>query len=401
MADQQDVRERQAGPPDQDAPARGRPRGEVREPKPRERAREQERGREADRAGPPEKERKGPRWGVWILAALAIIGAVGGTIYWFSTRNLESTDDAYTDGRAITVAPQVKGIVVALEVSDNQFVRAGDVLIRIDPRDYIAARDQARGQLALAEAQLDNARLALEVKRVTDPATLAQAQAQLAAARANQVRAARDYRRYRSIDPAATSGTNVDQATAANQQASAQVSQAQAQVRQADVVPLDLGQAQAQVKQLDAQVQQAKAQLAQAELNLGYTEVAAPQDGWITKRNVERGNYVEPGGTIFSIVTRDLWVIANFKETQLNRMRPGQHVDIAVDAYPGLHLTGHVDSVQLGTGSKFSAFPPENATGNFVKIVQRVPVKIDLDGGFDQQRPLPLGISVEPTVHLR
>jgi len=348
-----------------------------------------------------EKPRRGPRWGIWILVGLVIVGAIAGGIYWFLTRNEVATDDAYTDGRAVTIAPQVKGIVVELAVNDNQYVHAGDLLVQIDPRDYAAARDQARGQLALAQAQLDNARIALDAKRVTDPAVLAAAQAQLASARANQTRAAQDYRRFHSIDPAATSRENVDQATATNQQASAQVAQANAQVRQADIVPLDLAQTQTQVRQWEGQVAQARAQLDQAELNLGYTRVTAPQEGWITKRNVERGNYVQPGATIFSLVTPQVWITANFKETQLNRMRPGQHVDIRIDAYPGLKLSGHIDSLQLGAGAKFSAFPPENATGNYVKIVQRVPVKIDIDGGLDPNRPLPLGISVEPTVQLR
>jgi membrane fusion protein (multidrug efflux system) len=126
--------------------------------------------------------------------------------------------------------------------------------------------------------------------------------------------------------------------------------------------------------------------------------VKAPQDGWITKRNVEKGNYVAPGQQIFSIVATDVWITANFKESQLVNMRPGQHVDIRVDAYPQLRLEGHVDSIQLGSGSKFTAFPPENATGNFIKIVQRVPVKIVIDKGLDPKIPLPLGISVEPKV---
>ena len=129
--------------------------------------------------------------------------------------------------------------------------------------------------------------------------------------------------------------------------------------------------------------------------------MTAPSDGWVTKRAVERGSYVQQGQQIMSLVEPDVWVTANFKETQLNRMRPGQPVSIAVDAYPGLKLRGHVDSLQLGSGAKFTAFPPENATGNFVKIVQRVPVKIVIDSGLDPAIPLPLGISVEPTVSVK
>ncbi len=136
-------------------------------------------------------------------------------------------------------------------------------------------------------------------------------------------------------------------------------------------------------------------------MNLSFTRITAPQDGWVTRRNVEQGNYLQPGGQIMALVTPDLWVTANFKETQLARMRAGQRVGIEVDAYPKLDLKGHVDSVQLGSGSKFSAFPAENATGNFVKIVQRVPVKIVIDSGLDPNQPLPLGLSVTPTVYFK
>ena len=176
---------------------------------------------------------------------------------------------------------------------------------------------------------------------------------------------------------------------------------AQAAVNQAQPVQDNIGQTDTQVSQIDAQIAQAQAQLTQAELNLSYTIITAPQDGWITKRNVEMGNYLQAGSSVFAIVTPEVWVTANFKESQLNRMRPGQKVNIAVDAYPNLKLEGHVDSIQLGSGSRFTAFPPENATGNFVKIVQRVPVKIIIDRGLDPAIPLPLGISVDPTVLLK
>ena len=153
--------------------------------------------------------------------------------------------------------------------------------------------------------------------------------------------------------------------------------------------------------QLKGQVEQAQARLDQALLNLSWTVVTAPQDGWITKRNVDVGDYVTVGQQIFSIVTPEVWITANFKESQLDRMRPGQPATIKLDAYPHLDLRGHVDSIQLGSGSKFTAFPPENATGNFIKIVQRVPVKIVIDKGLDPNLPLPLGISAVPTVDVR
>jgi len=146
-------------------------------------------------------------------------------------------------------------------------------------------------------------------------------------------------------------------------------------------------------------VAQARAQLQTAELNLSYTEVRAPFDGYVTKRNVQNGTLVQAGSALCSIVSPDIWVVANFKESQLERMRPGDKVEISVDAFPDLELQGHVESIQQGSGSRFSAFPAENATGNFVKIVQRVPVKIVIDKGLENwNQPLPLGLSVEPEV---
>jgi membrane fusion protein (multidrug efflux system) len=337
------------------------------------------------------------KW-VLLLVVLAAVSCAG--TFWYLTRNQASTDDAYTDGHAITVAPQVSGTVNALLVGDNQRVKAGDVLIEIDPRAYAAARDQAQGSLNVAEAQLANARINLEWARVDYPARLAAAQAQLAAAKATHFKADADARRQRGLPKQATTQQEVDSATAALRSADAQVDQAQAAVQQAEMVPQYIGQAEAQVRQLEAQVSLARAQLDQAELNLSWTRVTAPQDGWITKRNVEQGNYIQAGQSIFSIVTPDIWITANFKESQLDRIRRGETVDISVDAYPDLKLTGHVDSIQLGSGSRFTAFPPENATGNFVKIVQRVPVKIVIDSGMDPNRPLPLGLSVVPTVRL-
>jgi len=336
----------------------------------------------------------------WVLLLIVLVATAAATGYWYLTRDEATTDDAYTDGHAVTIAPQVPGTVVALNVDDNQRVKAGDVLIEIDPRAYAAARDQARASLQVAEAQLANARTALDAAKIDFPARLAVAQAQLAAARATWFKADADARRQRGLPRQATSQQDIDNANAALRSADAQVEQAQAAVRQAEVAPQMIAEAEAQVRQLEAQVALAHAQLDQAELNLSWTKVAAPRDGWITRRNVEQGNYVQAGQSIFAIVTPEIWITANFKESQLARMRPGQRVDISVDAYPSLALVGHVDSIQLGSGSRFTAFPPENATGNFVKIVQRIPVKITIDSGLDPNLPLPLGLSAVPTVHL-
>jgi membrane fusion protein, multidrug efflux system len=350
-----------------------------------------------------EKSRPRERRGRIVLAGILIFGLlIGGAIYyWLSTRNIEWTDDAYTDGRAVAIAPQVSGLVVSLDVRDNEFVRNGQALIHIDPRQYEIDRDSAQGALDIAQHQLAAQKFGAEIARKNFPARLKQAQAQLASAKAVEAKAQADDRRQRSLPKAATAQQEVDAAAAALRQAQAQVLQAEAQVVEAEPVPQQIGQADAQVGQLKGQVEQARAKLDQALLNLSWTVVAAPQDGWITKRNVEKGNYVTAGQQIFSIVAPEVWITANFKESQLNRMRPGQPVTVELDAYPLLDLRGHVDSIQLGSGSKFTAFPPENATGNFVKIVQRVPVKIVIDKGLDSNLPLPLGISAVPTVDVR
>jgi membrane fusion protein, multidrug efflux system len=336
---------------------------------------------------------------IGIIVVLLI--ATGGTFYWFETRNLESTDDAYTDGRAVNIAAQVSGTVLSLDVNDNQFVKKDDLLIHIDPRQYVNDRDQAEGQLSTAKAQYEGQQLGAEIARKNFPAQLEQAQAQLATAKANLAKTQADYERQQSLPKLATSQQDVDAATSALRQAQAQVMLADAQVSQNSPVPQRIGQTDTEVGQLKGQVEQAQGRLDQANLNLSWTMVRVPQDGWITKRNVEVGNYVTAGQQLFSIVAPEVWITANFKESQLADMRKGQPVRIKVDAYPALDLRGHVDSIQLGSGSKFTAFPPENATGNFVKVVQRVPVKIVIDSGLDPNIPLPLGISVEPTVTVR
>ncbi len=340
------------------------------------------------------------RWPLIILAVVVVLAIIGGLIYWLMTRNLATTDDAYTDGNAVSIAPKISGYVTELDVNDNIFVHAGDVLLRIDQRDYITARDQAAANLSLARAQLVSAQLDLEISRVRSPAQAEQAKAQLAQARASQTLAALTYRRQHEVDQRATTRTDVDQANAQLQSNSAQVNSAEAQLRIADLVQQNIAEAEAAVTEREAQVKQAEANLEQAEINLSYTIIRAPQDGRVTRRNVQLGTFVQAGQQAFYLVTPALWVVANFKETQLTRIHPGETVDITVDAYPALTLRGHVDSIQDGSGDRFSTFPAENATGNYVKIVRRVPVKIIVDSGIDKKQGLPLGISVSPTVHL-
>ncbi len=348
-------------------------------------------------AQPPAKKRSSmvPRAiGILVL----IIAVAAGVYYYISTRNIESTDDAYTDGRAVTIAPHVAGYVTELLVNDNQRVKKGQVLARIDQRDYIIARDQAQANLLQVEARERAAEFASAIALKNFPARLSQAQGQLVQAQGQLFQAQTDYKRQHAVARAATTQQNIDQSTAALQQAQGNVTAMQASVEAAEPVQENIHQQDEQVSELQGEVKQAQAQLDQAELNLSYTNIVAPQDGWITKRNIEVGNYLQVAATIFSIVTPDVWVTANFKESQLDRMRPGQKVAISVDAYPGLKLEGHVDSVQLGSGSRFTAFPPENATGNFVKIVQRVPVKLVFDDKPDASLPIGPGLVVSPIV---
>lgn len=344
------------------------------------------------------KGKKNSKLPLIILAIVVVIGAIAGGIWWFLHRNQIDTDDAYTEGRAVLIAPQVNGYVVTLAVNDNQFVHKGDLLVQIDPRPYVAARDVAQAQVLTAQGQLDNAKANLDLAKETFPARLRQAQAQAEQARAQQDKAQADLKRQRNIDPRATTQQNIDAAVAAARSASATSGSEKANVEINRPVPLNIELVKTQVEQAQAQVAQAQAQLEQADLNLDYAHVTAPQDGWVTRRNVEMGNYLQSGTQIMALVTPQVWVTANFKESQLARIRPGQKVEFEVDAYPNLKLSGHVDSIQLGSGSRFSAFPAENATGNFVKIVQRVPVKLVIDSGLDPKQPLPLGLSVVPTV---
>jgi membrane fusion protein (multidrug efflux system) len=314
-----------------------------------------------------------------IIAIVVLVLLIVGFIVWFLQRNQTTTDDAYTD--------------------DNTHVHKGDLLLRIDPRDYLAAQAQARAQLALANAQVTTAKEALRIARVQYPAQLQSAQAQQQAAAAALALANSSYERQHQVDRRATTQESIDSSTSQQLNAAANLKGAKAQVEIANLVPEQVQQAINTVAEREAAVAQAQAQVDQADLNLSYTEVRAPSDGFVTQRNVQLGSYQAVGQVMFLLVTPDVWITANFKESQIGRMRPGDKVDIKIDAYSGFKLEGHVQSIQYGSGSRFSAFPAENATGNFVKIVQRIPVKIVIDKGLDPNRPLPLGLSVDPVVY--
>jgi membrane fusion protein (multidrug efflux system) len=350
----------------------------------------------ADRDGVSKKPRsKKP---LIIVAAVVIVLAIIGFFVWFARRNEVTTDDAYTDGNVVTMVPKVSGYVVQLDIDDNSRVKKGDLLLRIDPRDYLTAKAQADAALALAIAQLQSAQEALRIAKVQYPAQLVTAQAQQQAAAAALEQAERQYARQHEVDKRATTQENIDTSTSQQSSSAANLKSAKAQVQVASLVTEQIRQAATTVAQREAQVKQAEAQLDQANLNLSYTEIRAPSDGFVTQRSVQLGDFLTAGATMFLIVTPDVWVTANLKESQIGRMRPGDRVDIEIDAYSGYKLSGHVQSIQYGSGSRFSAFPAENATGNFVKIVQRVPVKIVIDQGLDPNRPLPLGLSVSPVV---
>ena len=339
----------------------------------------------ADEQDQNNNERKRPgKKPLIILGIVVIVMVIVALVWWFLTRNEETTDDAFTDGDVVTIAPKTAGYVTELRVRDNQRVKKGDVLVVIDPRDTTAQRDQAQAQLALSKVQY--------------PAQRDEAKAQVLKAQADMANAQAEYRRQRGVDPRATTQQSIDAANAQLRSAQAGLASAQAQLEVAEQVQLQIRQQETNVEARERQVDQARAQLETANLNLSYTEVRAPFDGFVTKRNVQPGTLVQAGTALFSLVSPNVWVVANFKESQLERMKPGDKVTVSVDTWPDMELEGHIDSIQQGSGSRFSAFPSENATGNFVKIVQRVPVKIVIDKGLDPNKPLPLGLSVEPKV---
>jgi membrane fusion protein (multidrug efflux system) len=331
-----------------------------------------------------------------VIGALLIVGIIVGIVWWLHARQFESTDDAFIDGHVIAISPNVAATVGSVYIDDNWRVKKGDLLVQLDPKDYQVVVDQMQANLAAANDKLQQATVQLSVAR----ANVGEAQAQLQIAQANSENADRDYARFSQLSERARSQQQLDSATAAQKSSAAQVEQAKAHLlaQQASV-----GDAEVAIKSAQAGVATADANLSQAKINLGYTRITAPEDGMITKKNVEPGMYVEKAQPLFSIVPANVWVTANYKETQLDLMRVGQPVTIEVDAYSDRVFHGKVDSFQNGTGERFTLLPPENATGNYVKVVQRIPVKIVFDDGElnDQNHQLALGMSVIPKVKVR
>ena len=329
-----------------------------------------------------------------LLAVALLVGAASAVYYLRFVVPFESTDNAFIEGYVIPMAPQVPGRVAELLVKDNQAVKQGDVILKIDPRDYEASLAKASADLAATRSRVDQAKAQVNASE----AKVAQAQAAVVAADAENRRAADDLKRYESVESRAVSKSAFDLAQSQARAAGANLEAARSQAKAAEA---DVALSRAGVETASAAVQQAEAGLRQAELNLSYTQVTAPEDGRVTRRVVEQGAYIQPGQALMAIVPRQYWVIANFKEIQLTHMRVGQPVEVEVDAYPGRKFKGHVESIQNGAGARFSLFPPENATGNYIKVVQRVPVKILLDDLPADDLALGPGMSVVPEVRVK
>jgi membrane fusion protein (multidrug efflux system) len=329
------------------------------------------------------------------MSAALLIVAAGGVVYYNDfIAPFESTDDAFIEGHVTIISPRVSGPVVRLLVQDNQEVKTGDALLEIDPHDYETKLAQARADLAAARSQREQAK----AQTTVDEAKAAQQQAAVLAAEAEARRAETDLKRYQSVESRAVSRSQLDlaQAQAESTAAALEVARQQAKAAAAQV---ELSRVNTETAA--AEVQRAEARLRQAELDLSYTKITAPLEGRVTRRIVEQGAYVTTGQALLALVPAQVWVVANFKETQLERMRPGQPVRIRVDAYPGRQFTGKVESLQAGTGVRFSLLPPENAVGNYVKVVQRVPVKIVFDQPLPPQLDISPGMSATPEVRVK
>lgn len=384
--------------------------------------------------------RPGRRKALVLLPLLvAVAGAAGASAY-FSGLGRETTDDAQIEGHVAYVAPHVAGQVKRVLVKDNQHVKAGDVLVELDDRDFKVRLASARADLAAAQAALHSSRTQLEVTRKSVDSNLAvargglaqaasvqgttsagieQARAEILAAESRSRLAQLDYDRTRQLfESTVVSKSALDAASASLEQAKASVAQAQARLKSteasrqnssgtieaargrviaAEAGPQQIEAAEAAVELASAKVRQAEAAVEQAELNLGYTQIVAEVAGVVSRRSVEVGQMAAPEKPLLALVPLDdTWVVANFKEDQIAHMKPGQLAEIEVDAFDGEHLRGHIDSLAGGTGARFSLLPPDNASGNFTKVVQRVPVLVRIDGVRDLDlRP---GLSAKVTV---
>jgi len=366
----------------------------------------------------------------WIVAAVAILLLVAGAFIWHYYSVRESTDDAQIDGHINPISPRVTGTVLRVLHDDNEVVQAGDLLVELDPKDYEVAVDRARADLANAQANATAANVGVPLTQTTSSSQLVAADAgvkgaerdiESAKAKLNDAQAmyaktsadlkrmeqliAKDEISHQQYDAAVAANNSakaqVDAATSAIASAESRAAQSQAQAEAARTVPEQLKVTRARAGAASAEVQRAISALAQAELNLKYTRIVAPVTGVLSKRSVEPGQTVQAGQPLFSIVNLDdIWTTANFKETQLRDMKVGQKAKIKVDAY-GKEYNATVESIGAATGARFSLLPPENATGNYVKVVQRIPVRIRFDKGQDPNHQLRPGMSAEPVVYTK
>ncbi|HQT88289.1 MAG TPA: HlyD family secretion protein [Acidiphilium sp.] len=335
-----------------------------------------------DQNTPKDARKTGTTGGVrkFIILGIVLLGlALAGLIYWLHARHFAVSSDAEIDGPIHPIAPRIAGSVLAVLVHQNEHVIRGQILVRLDPASEQTA-------LARAQAQAREAQAQIALRR----ARLLGAQAQVEVANADLVKAKQDFARYAAINPQAVTRANRDNATAAERAAMARLDAAKAQVTSA----------QASLQAAKATAQAAKVAVTTARLQLGYTMIRAPAAGYIADRTVRRGNIVAPGAGLMALVGDRIWVTANFKETQLGRIRPGQQARITIDAVPGLSFHARVASIQHGTGSVFSLLPAENATGNYVKIVQRVPVRLVFNDQRIKKYLITPGMSVEASIRI-
>lgn len=342
-----------------------------------------------------------------VFALMAIIGVIAVYFYIQYKDTHISTDDAYVNGNIHTIASKVPGTVARILVKDNQFVKKGDILLGLDLADYEVRVNEASSGLNAEKTKIPEIGAKIEAarKQVAEMNAMVQtAKANLELQEANLAQAEMDIRRAETLyKKDALSKERYEKATTGYKVALAQVKASAEQVKQAETA---LETQKAVVRQAEASrasqlsvIKQKEAVLETAQLNYGYTSIYAPTDGYVTKKAVELGNQIREGQPLMAVVPLDdIYITANYKETQLEKVRPGHKVEIKVDTYPGKTLKGKVESIMAGTGAVFSLFPPENATGNYVKVVQRIPVKIILDKGTDPDSVLRIGMSVEPTI---
>ena len=345
---------------------------------------------------------------IWPAAIVLAVLLYLGLALLANTLTHESTDDAFIAGHIVSIAPRISGQVSAVYILDNQMVRSNEPLVEIDPSDYATTLSQKQAAQHSAESNFKAAVAGynlMGVKVTTAKATAKESKADADAAEATATRAKADFERAQTLRTNETiSAQEFDQAKAAADEAEANFNSAKqkadADESKVDEANAQLAAAKAESEAVFAQLNQSKTEVDSANLNLSYTKIFAPCDGRVTRKQVEVGDYLQAGQQIMSLVPTDVWVVANFKESQLKKMSPGQHALVAIDALGGRKFRAHVDSVQAGSGAAFSLLPPENATGNFVKVIQRVPVKIIFDEPLPADKTIGPGLSVTPSVQV-